>query len=200
MVISEKQKLMLFGNLFQGILIGLAIPVLHKTLYTNIPSQLIAAENFVVCIAGLLVSGLWEKIQKRILKHYLKLEIFESIIWTTYCTFLAFNINKPWFAKAYMIIDIAFYVFFGVVISKCLSTWRTLLFPNPQEKINADSAFEFFGNLSTIIGCGLATIISIPVWLCLPFYIVGDLGRTLMNLITFKKYKTYILENEEKRK
>ena len=106
MVISEKQKLMLFGNLFQGILIGLAIPVLHKTLYTNIPSQLIAAENFVVCIAG-------------------------------------------------------------------------LLFPNPREKINADSAFEFFGNLSTIIGCGLAIIISIPVWLCLPFYIVGDLGKTL---------------------
>lgn len=200
MIISEKQRLMLFGNLFQGIFIGLAWPVLHKMLYTGIPSQLIAAENFVICIAGLIVSGFWEKVQSKLLKHYFGLEIFETIIWTGYCLFLAFNWDKDWWAKAYMVIDIAFYAFIGILLGKCAGTWRTLLFPNPQEKINADSAFEFFGNLSTIIGCGLAMFISVPVKYCLPMYIIGDLVRTTMNVVTFKRYKSYILSNEEKRK
>lgn len=194
MIISEKQRLLLFGDLFQGILIGLAWPVLHKALYTDLSSRYIAIENVIICITGLLVSGIWEKVQSKLLKHYFGLEIFESVIWTSYCTFLAFNFDKPWFAKAYMIIDIFFYAIIGAVIGKCSQTWTTLLFPDSQEKINADSATDFFRNLATIIGCGLATIISIPISWCLPVFIIGDLGRTISKLITFTKFKKIILK------
>jgi hypothetical protein len=185
MKIAPVVRPLLAGNCVSDAMIALAWTVMHKELYSVVSSRLIALEQLLVCVAVMVVSAGWENIQGWMTRHFVAIELWESVLNTAFCVWFLFK----WNPYVYFVADLLYFVILGSVLVKTASTCYTKLFKESQDRVNADSAFEFFGSLARITGFGVGVFFSPGIKTCVVLFMVGDLVRTVGRIWTFREKK-----------
>lgn len=155
---------------------------MHKVLMEAVSSKLIALEQMLACSAMMIVASQWEKIQNWMTSHYTTIEIWESVVITLF--YIYFLIK--WNPYVYFIADLIYFVVLGSVFQKVSVTCYTKLFKNNQERIDADTAFDFFASLASIVGFGIGVCYSPSLTACIWLFLFGDLARTISKVYTYK--------------
>lgn len=76
---DKNQKILLFSLAISGLLITYINPTLIKTLFSELPTQFIAAQSLVCSISGVLIGMIWQKkIREKAMKYFALLAIAES--------------------------------------------------------------------------------------------------------------------------
>lgn len=186
MKIAKPIRVLLVGNSVSDAMIALAWTVMHKELYSIVSSRLIALEQLLVCVAVMAVSAGWENIQNWMTKHFVAIELWESVLNTAFCVWFLFR----WNPYVYFVADLLYFVLLGSVLVKTAGTCYTKLFKESQDRVDADSAFEFFTSLARITGFGVGVFFSPGIKTCIVLFMVGDLIRTAGRVWTFREKKT----------
>jgi hypothetical protein len=192
MKIDKKQYIVLFGSFIQGIGYGIAWPVLHKELVSNISSRMISLEQVIAYLSIMIVSFYWNKIKDWFMKNYIRLETIESILLSVFYIYFLFSWNPIIFFMA----DVLYFSLVGGLLTRCTTTGRALLFPTTEEKINADANHDFIIGLSSIIGYTFSIFYVISLSSALVVFLISDLIRTFSKIWTYKKYKEYFLRRK----
>lgn len=185
MKVAKSIRVLLIGNSISDAMIALAWTVMHKELYSIVSSKLIALEQLLVCVAVMAVSAYWENIQAWMEKYFVAIELWESVLNTAYCVWFLFQ----WNPYVYFFADLFYFIIIGSVLYKTAGTCYTKLFKDSQDRVNADSAFEFFTSLARISGFGIGIFFSPGIKTCIVLFMVGDLIRTAGRVWTFKGKK-----------
>lgn len=182
MKIAKPIRVLLVGNSVSDAMIALAWTVMHKELYSIVSSKLISLEQLLVCVAVMAVSAGWENIQAWMTKHFVAIELWESVLNTAFCVWFLFR----WNPYVYFVADLLYFVILGSVLVKTAGTCYTKLFKESQDRVDADSAFEFFTSLARITGFGIGVFFSPSIKTCIILFMVGDLVRTAGRIWTFR--------------
>lgn len=193
--IEERQRPMLIGNFISHVSYGLSGPVLRAKMMselgnTEMLSKFFALEGLIACVAGMMIPLVWRKVQTKLIKHYVKMEIFESIFMVGFYMFLLFH----WNAVVYLFADVIWYACFTGVLFKCASTCYNYLFPNPESKTNADSNRQFVVNFGSIVGLAIALIFPSVGWhVAILMFCLCDTIRSVVQAYTYTKWSDYLL-------
>ena len=193
--VEERQKPMLVGSFISFVSYGLSGPVLREKMMTELGatgmmSKIFAAESLIACIAGMIIPLIWRKIQQRVIKHYIKMEIFESVFVVGYYLFLLFH----WNAVMYFFADVIWYALFTAILFKCANTCYNYLFPNPDSKTNADSNSQFIANFGSVVGYAIALLTPNVSWkVAIVMFCVCDTMRSVIQAYTYTKWSDYLL-------
>ena len=189
MKIERRQIPLLITGCLSNTMVGLGQQVIHKEIVSNIPSQYLSFEQVLFCVSIMVSAGIWEKIQSFMLRNFVTLEIIETILLTI---FYIYFYNK-WNPYAFYIIELIYCVLVGGILGRCSVTMKVMLFPIQQEQINSQNNTEFFNSIACIIGFGIATIIALPLPICLILFWIADLIRTAGYVYTRLIYKEYFI-------
>lgn len=193
--IEDRQKPMLIGNFISHVSYGMSGPVLRAKMTEELGgavmlSKFFALEGLIACIAGMMIPLVWRKIQARLIKHYVKMEIFESVFMVGFYMFLLFH----WNAVVYLFADVIWYACFTGILFKCASTCYNYLFPDPEIKTNADSNGQFMVNLGSIVGLAIALIFPNVDWhVAILMFCLCDTLRSIIQAYTYTKWSDYLL-------
>jgi hypothetical protein len=155
---------------------------MHKTLYEAVSPRLIAFEQMLVSISIMVISGIWDKIQDWMVKHYVKIEIYETALTILFYSYFLFR----WNPYLYYIADMTYYIVIGSVLYKSAATCYTKLFRKNQDRIDADSALDFFASISSITGFGAAVFVVPSLKGCVILFMLADLILTIAKIYTYQ--------------
>lgn len=206
--VNEKQKAFLIADTISNILVGMSYPAIHALMNAELAvnvgenyARLISLKSVIWCISAMVYCSVWKKIQKRCMVNFFKFEIFESILLFTMSLFFMFKFNYI----VYYLFDLLYGVFVGQIAGRTAGNLYNFLFANPQEKIDAGTANDFYCNLASLVGYGIALIDPLNIFVgaiyssnagiieinwtylrvCLICFQIADLFRTFAGVYTY---------------
>lgn len=188
LIITKRQWPIIIGSFLASVCFSISVNVPRKLMIEAIPVTWLSFENLMCCLSAMFSSFFWDKIQEKFLKHYVILEILETIVLTIITVYFMFK----WNARLYFLIDLFYYILIGSFLSRCTKVMQIKLFPIMQERINAENNFDFFIGIAGIIGYGIALFIILPLNVCLALFIIADWIRTAGIIYTVLTNKSYI--------
>lgn len=182
MKVDKRLYVLIAGACISKFACTLSWSVMHKTLYESVSPRFIAFEQMLVAISVMVISGIWNKIQTWMVKNYVKLEIWETLFTLLFYSYFLFR----WNPYLYYFADVAYYILIGSFLYKTATTCYTKLFRKNQDRIDADSALDFFVSISSIIGFGAAVFIVPSLKCCIILFMLADVISTITKIYTYQ--------------
>ena len=174
---DKNQKWILSSEAVSTLLYTYSQPVLIKTIYSELPSEWIAAQSLVISIFGLIIGMMWQgKIREKAINLFLLIAILESTCGFCFALYLCcFGFNSWIFGIGSLI----YTSFIAIFVGKCVMYFKSRLWVEKErEKYDNNQAVVI--EICCIVGFVIALIamppLSISVLLWGVCCILDDIG------------------------
>jgi len=193
----DKNQKWIFGSIFISGLIGTyIIPIIHKTIISELPAQWIAFEALFSAITSLIIGIIWKgKFRKSIIKNFVVFCIFECFAGFLCGMYLCFYEFNAW---VFAIATLIYVNLITILVSKCIMAFKTKLW-NERDRENYDNSLSIVVSITCIIGYGMALItmpsIKTAMFLWGISCIFDDIGWIVVYIKNREKFKS--IENDQ---
>ena len=180
---DKNQKLILWAEAISTLLYTYSSPMLVKTIYSELPSEWIAAQSLVISIFALIIGMLWQgKIREKAIKFFLIIAISESTAGLCLAVYLfVFGFN-PW---VFGIGSLIYTSFIAIFVSKCIMYFKSRLWIE-AEREKYDNNQSVVMELCCIIGFLIALLAMPPLHISVLLWgvccILDDIGWIMVFL------------------
>ena len=185
----NNKNILIAFRFFPDILIGIGWASIHKVCVELLPTQWLSFEQLALSLFFIIMCSLWknEKFRQKSLNIFLYLSIFEMISGMI----LAFSMAVWFNVWIYAIGSLIYTGAISILLNRIGISFKSKLFNN-RSRENFDNDMDLACSLSSLIGFGIASIISIPISYALIFWGIAWLSNLGWIIVYIKNKKMLI--------
>lgn len=186
--LSNKQILIIF-RFFPDIMIGIGWATIHKVCVELLPTQWLSFEQLAISLFLILICSLWknDNFRDKSIKLFLLISILEMLCGMLLTISMAIEFNV-WI---YAIGSLIMVSLISVLLSRIEIAFKAKLFNN-RDRENFDNDMELACSTSSLIGFGIASIVSVPLNVALYLWgiaFIQNLGWIIVYFLNKKELK-----------
>ena len=170
----NNKNILIAFHFFPDVLLGVGWASIHKVCVELLPTQWLSFEQLMLSVFLIIACSLWknDKFREKSLKIFLYLSIFEMISGMILAFSMAVWFNVWIFAIGSLIYTGAV----SILLHRVEVSFKSKLF-NYRDRENFDNDMELACSLSSLIGFGIASIVSIPISSALILWGIAWIGN-----------------------
>ena len=182
----NNKNILIAFHFFPDVLLGIGWASIHKVCVELLPAQWLSFEQLMLSVFLIIACSLWknDKFRDKSLSIFLYLSIFEMISGMILAFSMAVWFNVWIFAVGSLIYTGAI----SILLNRVEVSFKSKLFNN-RGRENFDNDMELACSLSSLIGFGIASIISIPINSALILWGIAWLGNIGWIVVYLKNKK-----------
>lgn len=185
----NNKNILIAFHFFPDVLLGVGWASIHKVCVELLPTQWLSFEQLMLSVFLIIACSLWknDKFREKSLKIFLYLSIFEMISGMILAFSMAVWFNVWIFAIGSLIYTGAV----SILLNRVEVSFKSKLF-NYRDREDFDNDMELACSLSSLIGFGIASIISIPISSALILWGIAWVGNLGWIMVYIKNKKMLV--------
>ena len=185
----NNKNILIAFHFFPDVLIGIGWATIHKVCVELLPTQWLSFEQLMLSAFLILACSLWknDKFRENSIKIFLYLSIFEMVSGMIIAFSMAVWFNVWIFAIGSLIYTGAV----SILLSRVETAFKAKLFKE-RNREDFDNDMQLACSLSSLIGFGIASIISIPIVSALILWGIAWIGNLGWIIVYLKNRKILV--------
>lgn len=182
----NNKNILIAFHFFPDVLIGIGWATIHKVCVEQLPTQWLSFEQLMLSVFLILACSLWkiDRFREKSLKLFLYLSIFEMLSGMLLAFSMAVYFNVWIFAIGSLLYTGAI----SVLLNRVETAFKSKLF-NFRDREDFDNDMQLACSLSSLIGFGIASIVSIPISSALLLWGIAWIGNLGWIIVYIKNRK-----------
>lgn len=185
----NNKNILIAFHFFPDVLLGIGWASIHKVCVEQLPTQWLSFEQLMLSAFLILACSLWknEKFRQNSLNIFLYLSIFEMLSGMI----LAFSMAVWFNVWVFAIGSLIYTGVISILLNRVEISFKSKLFNN-RAREDFDNDMQLATSLSSLIGFGIASIISIPISSALILWGIAWLGNLGWIIIYLRNKKILV--------